>query len=171
MNVSSDFYDTEIFSSPGESSSEDFGDADLPNDVLPFYQEFRQRLIEGFFQAFAVPSVSANSSSYHCTDEESASQQTCSHANTAPPSSNPLPALQGHQGKRKRSYGREEEDNDDNQVPHARFPNPLPDVNDRRLFACPYFKFNPARFSEMNRSEKDYRGCSTKYLTDISRLK
>jgi hypothetical protein len=42
---------------------------------------------------------------------------------------------------------------------------------DGRLFACPYSKFDPIRFSERNIDEKHYRGCSSSYLSDISRLK
>jgi len=41
------------------------------------------------------------------------------------------------------------------------------------LFACPFWKHNPERYSENNllEKEKSYRGCSSIYLTDISRLK
>ncbi|KAL2419584.1 hypothetical protein ABEF95_002844 [Exophiala dermatitidis] len=40
-----------------------------------------------------------------------------------------------------------------------------------RLFACPYSKFDRSRYSEHNRHEKNYRGCSSGYWPDISRLK
>lgn len=41
------------------------------------------------------------------------------------------------------------------------------------LFACPYWKHDPERYSENNllEKEKSYRGCSSIYLKDISRLK
>lgn len=39
------------------------------------------------------------------------------------------------------------------------------------LLACPFYKNDPLRYSEVNRLEKDYRGCSGAYLTGISRLK
>jgi hypothetical protein len=42
---------------------------------------------------------------------------------------------------------------------------------DGRLLACPYCKYDPARYSERNITEKNYRGCSSMYLTTISRLK
>jgi len=42
---------------------------------------------------------------------------------------------------------------------------------DGRLLACPYYKYNPIRFSEHNIQEKPYRGCSSSYLSTISRLK
>jgi hypothetical protein len=42
---------------------------------------------------------------------------------------------------------------------------------DGRLLACPYCKYDPIRFSEHNIDEKHYRGCSSSYLSTISRLK
>lgn len=40
-----------------------------------------------------------------------------------------------------------------------------------KLYACPYCKFDPLRYSDRNTTEKHYRGCSSGYWTDISRLK
>jgi hypothetical protein len=42
-----------------------------------------------------------------------------------------------------------------------------------RLLACPFQKYDPHRYSERNMDvrEKSYRGCSSCYLLDISRLK
>jgi hypothetical protein len=42
---------------------------------------------------------------------------------------------------------------------------------DGKLLACPYFKYDPMRYSERNVLEKSYRGCSSCFLKDISRLK
>lgn len=42
---------------------------------------------------------------------------------------------------------------------------------DGRLLACPYCKYDPIRFSERNIDERPYRGCSSSYLSTISRLK
>lgn len=39
------------------------------------------------------------------------------------------------------------------------------------LLACPFSKYDPLRYSEVNIAEREYRGCSTPCLTDISRLK
>jgi hypothetical protein len=41
----------------------------------------------------------------------------------------------------------------------------------KQLLACPYAKHDRARYSEMNRDEKNYRGCASKYLRNIARLK
>jgi hypothetical protein len=69
--------------------------------------------------------------------------------------------------------GEEEEDDDDDQgTPKRRKQSPIPAVNvTQRLLACPYAKCDPIRYSERNVNEKQYRGCSGRYLTDISRLK
>ena len=44
-------------------------------------------------------------------------------------------------------------------------------TNPEKLFACHYCKFEGARYSERNNLEKAYRGCSSGYWPDISRLK
>lgn len=40
-----------------------------------------------------------------------------------------------------------------------------------KLFACPFCKSDKSRYSEQNVHEKHYRGCSSGYWPDISRLK
>lgn len=40
-----------------------------------------------------------------------------------------------------------------------------------KLFACPYSKYDKSRYSEQNVHEKHYRGCTSGFWTDISRLK
>ena len=40
-----------------------------------------------------------------------------------------------------------------------------------KLYACHYCKYDSSRYSERNNSEKHYRGCSSGYWPDISRLK
>ena len=42
---------------------------------------------------------------------------------------------------------------------------------DVKLFACPYAKYDPRRYSELNLIEKEYRRCTCSYLRDIPRLK
>ncbi|KIX08694.1 uncharacterized protein Z518_03351 [Rhinocladiella mackenziei CBS 650.93] len=41
----------------------------------------------------------------------------------------------------------------------------------KRLFACPFHKFDPPRYSEQNALETRYRRCSTVVLPSLSRLK
>ena len=45
------------------------------------------------------------------------------------------------------------------------------DVFSRPLLACPYFKIDPIRYSERNLQEQCYRGCATRLLRNIPRLK
>ena len=45
------------------------------------------------------------------------------------------------------------------------------DIDIVRLFACPYHKYDPNRYSKTNLVEKHYRGCSSRYLPNIARLK
>lgn len=40
-----------------------------------------------------------------------------------------------------------------------------------KLFACPFCKYDKSKYSEQNVQEKQYRGCSSGYWPDISRLK
>ena len=40
-----------------------------------------------------------------------------------------------------------------------------------KLYACPYCKHDRTKYSELNLLEKQYRGCSSGYWPDISRLK
>lgn len=44
-------------------------------------------------------------------------------------------------------------------------------LSQKRLFACPYTKFDPVRFSEKNVHEKKFRSCSSGFMPTISRLK
>ncbi|OAL26098.1 hypothetical protein AYO20_10232 [Fonsecaea nubica] len=46
-----------------------------------------------------------------------------------------------------------------------------PDSMPEKLFACPFSRFDKSRYSEQNSHEKHYRGCSSGYWPDISRLK
>jgi hypothetical protein len=65
----------------------------------------------------------------------------------------------------------EDEDNDRKRKVHQR--PPLPDSDDisHELFACPYSKYDPVRYSGRNLAEKSYRGCASSFLRDISRVK
>jgi hypothetical protein len=40
-----------------------------------------------------------------------------------------------------------------------------------KLFACPFAKFDPERYSQQNHEEQSYRKCSSKCLRNITRLK
>ncbi|KIW13440.1 hypothetical protein PV08_08628 [Exophiala spinifera] len=67
-------------------------------------------------------------------------------------------------------HANEDEDEDEDRVPCAKRKRGSLDAP-IRLFACPYAKFDPERYSERNNDEKNYRKCSSKYLRDIGRVK
>ncbi|ETI24200.1 hypothetical protein G647_03569 [Cladophialophora carrionii CBS 160.54] len=74
---------------------------------------------------------------------------------------------------RKRSHTNDEKDDDNNKRPRKQR-NPRREygaADDGKLLACPFSKFDPARYSELNTTELQYRGCSSCYLTTIPRLK
>lgn len=75
---------------------------------------------------------------------------------------------------RKRGFPDEEKDRDENEEQPRKRSTPKREygtVDDGKLLACPYSKFDPARYSELNTIEMQYRGCSSCFLTTIPRLK
>ena len=44
-------------------------------------------------------------------------------------------------------------------------------ASEGKLYACHYCKYDTTRYSDCNNTEKHYRGCSSGFWTDISRLK
>ena len=84
----------------------------------------------------------------------------------------------GAEGRGKRPRDDDEENlDDDDEAPDRRRPKrretaaPASDMVPEKLFACPYSKHDPSRYSERNMAEKNYRGCSSSYLKDVPRLK
>jgi len=75
-------------------------------------------------------------------------------------------------GKRRRQADQDPDDfpssDDDNKRLRL---NPEGDDSNGRLFACPYAKYDPMRYSERNDIETNYRGCSSTLLRDIARMK
>ena len=75
-------------------------------------------------------------------------------------------------GKRRRQADQDSDDlpssDDDNKRPRL---NPEGGDSNSKLFACPYAKYDPTRYSERNDIERNYRGCSSRLLRNITRLK
>jgi hypothetical protein len=75
-------------------------------------------------------------------------------------------------GKRRRQADQDPDDfpssDDDNKRPRL---NPEGGDSNSKLFACPYAKYDPMRYSERNDTERNYRGCSSRLLRNIARLK
>jgi hypothetical protein len=93
-------------------------------------------------------------------------------------SSNPSssPSLPGTRSSIKRSFnsdkhpgGRDEAEDNKDSKKTRRSASGQSACN--RLLACPYYRFDIGRYSERNRDEIYYRGCSSVCLRDISRLK
>jgi hypothetical protein len=76
--------------------------------------------------------------------------------------------------KRTRDSSNEDDDTDDKSRKRRRQDAKLTQDTDAplvRLLACPYQKHDPLRYCEQNVAEKEYRGCASCYILDISRLK
>jgi hypothetical protein len=77
--------------------------------------------------------------------------------------------------RRKRSLRMAEADDDEQSCSSSskqrRFAASTSSSSENRLFACPYAKFDPARFSDKNIQDKTFRSCRTKLMRDISRVK
>ena len=145
-------------------------EADLDPALLRIRSHLVQRLVESYTSAnFEVcdamqrtipsgPAASSHGSSNHNSSSLSRTSQT------------------SHTSITKRGLCAEDEEGDlqDGEGPPRRKRTRVTTESislDGRLFACPYSKFDPIRFSERNIDEKNYRGCSSSYLSDISRLK
>jgi hypothetical protein len=104
----------------------------------------RQRAGSSHTSASRIPEAS-NSTTYYLT------------ANTVIP-------------KRKRTRDDEEDDSSNEETSHKRSKR-SDRGSQRKLFACPYCKYNKRRQSEHNLQEKKYRHCATSYSLTISRMK
>ena len=87
--------------------------------------------------------------------------------------SNSIGSNQKSSPKRSPSGGPNEDDDDEAGAGTPKKVKQDPDVlsSPEKLYACPYCKFDKSRYSELNLQEKQYRGCSSGYWPDISRLK
>ena len=65
----------------------------------------------------------------------------------------------------------DDDDGDNRRNPKRNCGTTSKDVSSKRLLACPYFKMDPIRYSERNLQEQCYRGCASKLLRNIPRLK
>jgi hypothetical protein len=65
----------------------------------------------------------------------------------------------------------DDDDGDNKRNPKRNRRTTSKDVSSKRVLACPYFKMDPIRYSERNLQEQCYRGCASKLLRNIPRLK
>jgi hypothetical protein len=87
-------------------------------------------------------------------------------------SSRPPPPSAKSSRKRRREEGEDPDDvpSSDDDCKRRRATCEVDDP-ENKLFACPYAKYNSARYSERNAVEVSYRRCSSKLLRDIARVK
>ena len=76
-----------------------------------------------------------------------------------------------HTDKGKCKEPGEDEGDSDSEPRKRRRRDPPQRNSQQRIIACPYSKYDICRYSEMNVTEKGYRGCTSCFLIDISRLK
>ncbi len=105
----------------------------------------------------------------HATKRKAgAGQATISPSNSTGSTQKPSP-------KRTPSGGRDPDDEEEDDVsggtPKKIKQEPDALQNPEKLFACPFCKYDKSKYSEQNVQEKQYRGCSSGYWPDISRLK
>ena len=81
------------------------------------------------------------------------------------------PTILGKRGsKSKRARGEEPDESANLQVSQKRIKKDHQSQG-KKLFACPYWKYDKRRYSEHNMSEKHYRHCSSTYGLTIHRIK
>jgi hypothetical protein len=148
------------------SWSEDQEDAELPPDLVPIKATLVEQLIAGYMSNWRSSYGHVRSRPGEETTVSGQGRRRVSRSSRKlAPSSKSL-------GKRRREP---EQDPDD-------FQSSDDDCKRRRLdceaetsvsslFACPYAKYDPTRYSDRNEIETNYRGCSSKLLRSISRVK
>lgn len=162
--------DGELCSVASLSSSSDFGpDSQETRSIL---LEVQQILVQEIVRDYkrAIRRVSCKAASEAAVEDNSGS---AAEIHTLPSNSGEPVQSAKCRGKRPRENDDEEDDGDDqgrNKRPNALSSPKLEAVPDK-LFACPYSKWEPARYSECNTTERNYRGCSSTFLRDIPRVK
>ena len=121
-----------------------------------------------FYHVWPISGDSATNAFRSCTQ---GAEGTSTGNDTRHGEDGPSPAQTRTSRVTKRS--RQETDDEDSGNPGKRKTRPTrhSSGDDVKLLACPFSKYDPLRYSNVNINEKEYRGCSTPCLVDISRLK
>ena len=133
----------------------------------------RSHLVQRLVDTYTI----ADSEVHAATEGTATAEPTSSHGSSDHTSSSLSRRTQTSDtslGKHKNSEEDEDDDLQDRDRPSRRKRTRVTTESislDGRLLACPYCKYDPIRFSEHNIDEKHYRGCSSSYLSTISRLK
>jgi hypothetical protein len=151
-------------------SSPEFFDDDFLERLIPrpTLEEIHSRVVSGYLQTV----FSADSDFRVCPSEEPSDQQNPSGGFVGIAQ---LASLSVGSSKRKNcDESKEDEQDDDQRKRRKKFVNlPIPDGETRRTLACPYTKYDHARYSEENIlvHEMPYRRCSTLYAQTIPTIK
>ena len=140
---------------------------ELPNELLPIQAELVAQIKADYILNWRACRGHIRSRPGQQSTSTSRQQrlETSRSSRPPPPSAKSL-------GKRRREEGDDPDDvpssDDDRKRRRATC-----EVDDpeNKLFACPYAKYDPARYSERNEVETSYRGCSCALLRDIARVK
>ncbi|KAL9619108.1 MAG: hypothetical protein Q9160_006285 [Pyrenula sp. 1 TL-2023] len=154
-------------------SDESACDSDDSIEFMSRFPEIYENLLEALKSRFIALDLATTfgQNQNHTAGEQRPASQAASRDSASSVKSKPN-SVSGPQVCANKRRKIDEKDGSDDEENHKDKPTPSDgSQDDERLFACPYSKFEPARYSEVNNIEKDYRGCSSKFLPNISRLK
>jgi hypothetical protein len=145
---------------------EDQQDAELPTELVPIQATLVEQLIAGYISDWRPSHGHVRS---RAGEETTVSGRGRSQASR---SSRKLAPSSKSLGKRRKEPQQDPDDSpsSDDDCKRRRL-NGKAEASVGRLFACPYAKYDPTRYSERNEIEVNYRGCSSALLRSISRVK
>lgn len=141
-------------------------DTELPAELVPVQEAFVEQLIVEYMTNW-------RSSRGHVRSRPGRGAAVSGQGRRQAPRSSQKAAPSAKSlGKRRREPEEDLDDfsNSDDDSKRRRV-NSEPDDSAGKLFACPYAKYDPIRYSERNELEANYRGCSSKTLRSIARVK
>jgi hypothetical protein len=141
---------------------------ELPTELLPLQAELVEQIKADYILNWRACHGHIRSRPSEQSTAGSRQQRFETSRSTKPPA----PSA-SYLGKRRREEDENPDDvpsSDDDDRKRRRAPCETVDP-ENRLFACPYAKYDPTRYSEMNEAETNYRRCSSKVLKSIARVK
>jgi hypothetical protein len=149
----------------GSDEAMDLWERELPSDLRTLRGSLVQQLLAMYHETIIESDLAEP---LDCGDTSSTSQKTSADNST---SGSATKSSATSLGKRARDEGEINSNNLQSPDHKKKRTNASLISLDGRLLACPFNKMDPSRYSEVNTEEKNYRGCSSCYLTTISRLK
>lgn len=134
--------------------------------------ELREALVLFVPRSNESASSVGNGSSKEATTPTASHEASSSTTSSAQSTPSKRPRQRSGRGKSNRGDDDNPSDNEEEDHPSKKARSLAePSSPAEKLLACPYWKYDPTRYSPANTSEKKYRGCSSVYLRDIARLK